>query len=75
MGKSVLFFHNECLVCRKRNVKRLPDKAFDEHVADGPLSFAFHINKRYDLIDIFPDKGPNIAHDAHTVNAGFDGKR
>ena len=75
MGKSVLFLHDESFIGRKRNVKGLSDKAFDEHVANGPLSFTFHINKGYDLIDIFPDKGPNIAHDAHAINTGLDRKR
>jgi hypothetical protein len=72
--ECVLFFHDECLVSRKRYVKRLPNKAFNQYVTYGPLSFAFHINEWYDLVDVVPDEGPNIAHDTHTVYSGLDGE-
>lgn len=75
VSKGVLFFHNESLIRRKRNVKSLSDKAFDEHVTYGSLSFAFHINKWYDLVDVVPNEGPNIAHDAHAFHSCFYGKR
>jgi hypothetical protein len=72
VGESVLFFHDECFISRKRHVKRLSDEALNQNIAYGPLSFAFHINERYDLVDVVPDEGPYVAHDAHALDPCLD---
>lgn len=74
MGECVLFFHDECFICRKRYVKRLANKTFNQYIANSPLSFTFHVYKGYNLVDVVPYEGPDIAHDAHAVHSGLDGE-
>ena len=52
-------------------MKSLPNEAFNENIPDGPLNFAAHINEGKYFMYIFPNEGPNIAHNAHAINSGF----
>ena len=70
LGCPIVFpLNDDHLVELKGNHKSFGNKGIDKPVAQGPLELAAHIDNQDDLIDIIPDKRPDIGHNDEALQA------